>query len=300
MKCLEEVGTSNHSSHRSGDAESRGGDRGSARRAAAAAARRAGRVGTRARARARARARGGAGTAGRAGARARGSGGTRSGRGRGSDRRRRRRDDRLDAVRDGRGGDTVRGAGERVSSGRCGLVGSSVGVRVSGAASNVDAGVELVECRSLSVALRVQTRGVSSVALAGLKDLVSVVAGHDEVAAHDVELVLALEGGGSLLGTGDADTEADLVVRDVVHPLLVEDIRPRDVGGDIAADGVAHVGSTVGVELTTLITSNETNLGEVTERHELDVKGGLDEVSSSDSSVGLRSMNGKRQSKRPR
>ncbi len=107
--------------------------------------------------------------------------------------------------------------------------------------------------------------------------------------------MLAFESGRGLFGAGDADTEAELVVRDVVHPLLVEDVLARDVGGDVTTDGVTHVGSTVRVELTTLVTSDETDLGKVTESHELDVEGGLDEVSSSDSAVGLISWIGNRE-----
>lgn len=98
--------------------------------------------------------------------------------------------------------------------------------------------------------------------------------------------MLALESGGSLLRTGDADTEADLVVGNIVHPFLVEDVLTGNVGGDVTADGVAHVGSTVRVELTTFVTGNETDLGKVTKRHELNVEGSLDKVSTCHGSVG--------------
>lgn len=100
--------------------------------------------------------------------------------------------------------------------------------------------------------------------------------------------MLALESGGSLLRTGDADTEADLVVGNIVHPFLVEDVLTGNVGGDVTADGVAHVGSTVRVELTTFVTGNETDLGKVTKRHELNVEGSLDKVSTCHGSVGLK------------
>ena len=168
------------------------------------------------------------------------------------------------------------------------MVGSTVGVRVSDAVDRVFTRVVLVESGSASVGLGEETRWVGSVTVAGLEDVVGVVTGHDKVATHDVELVLALERGGGLFGTGNADTEADLVVRDVVHPLLVEDILTGNVGSDVTTHRVAHVGGTVRVELTTLVTGNETDLGEVAEGHELDVEGGLDKVSASDGTVGLK------------
>ena len=97
--------------------------------------------------------------------------------------------------------------------------------------------------------------------------------------------MLALKRSGDLVVTGNADTEADLVGGSVVHPLLVEDILTADVRGNVTTNGVTHVGSTVGVELSSLVTSHETNGGEVTDSHQLDVEGSLDEVSTSNGAV---------------
>lgn len=185
------------------------------------------------------------------------------------------------------GGPAVGSARGGVGARRSDLVGSTVGVSVSDTASNVLAGEELLKGGGLTVGLGVETRRVGGITIASLKDVVGVVTGHDKLAAHDIELVLALESGRSLLATGDADTEADLVVGDVVHPLLVEDILTGDVGGDVTTDRVTHVGSTVRIKLTTLIARSNADLGKVTKSHKLDVEGGLDKVGTSDSSVGL-------------
>lgn len=111
--------------------------------------------------------------------------------------------------------------------------------------------------------------------------------GSYSLAAHDIEGVLAFKRCGSDVGTGDADTEADLVVGNVVHPLLVEDVLSADVGGDVPTDGVAHVGGAVGVELTTFVTGQDVDLGKVTVGHDLNVEGGLYEMDAGDGAIGL-------------
>lgn len=63
------------------------------------------------------------------------------------------------------------------------------------------------------------------------------------------------------------------------HPLLVEDVSAGgEVGGDVAANGVALVLGTVGVELTTRVTGDEVLLGAIPETVDLDVEGSLDEL----------------------
>lgn len=97
--------------------------------------------------------------------------------------------------------------------------------------------------------------------------------------------MLALERSWGNVGTSNADTEADLVGRSVVHPLLVEDMLTGDVGSDVTTDGVTHVGSTVRVELSSLVISHEADRGEVTDGHQLDIEGSLDKVSTGDGTV---------------
>ena len=140
----------------------------------------------------------------------------------------------------------------------------------------------------MTVVFGVETRRVSGVAVASLKDVVGIVTGHDKVAAHNVELVLALESGGGLIGAGNTDTEADLVVRNVVHPLLVENILAGNVRGDVTTDRVAHVGGAVWVQFATEVTRGKTDLGKVADSHELNVERGLDKVSTRDGSIGLK------------
>lgn len=89
----------------------------------------------------------------------------------------------------------------------------------------------------------------------------------------------------SRVGSGNADSEAHLAVGDVVHPLLVEDVLSRDVGCHVTTNWVTHVCGTVGVKLTTVITWDNVDLGEVTVGHHLNVERRLDEVDSSDGTV---------------
>lgn len=150
---------------------------------------------------------------------------------------------------------------------------------------NVDGRVVLLEGRGVAVH-GVQTRWVGGVTVTGLEDVVGVVTWHDEIAAHLVEGVLADERGWRRVGTSNADSEADLTVGDVVHPLLVEDVLTGDVGGDVTTDWVTHVGSSVRVELTTVVTVNHVDLGEVTVGHDLNVQRSLDKVNTSHGTVG--------------
>lgn len=50
---------------------------------------------------------------------------------------------------------------------------------------------------------------------------------------------------------------AEHVVRHEGHPLLVEDVGSRHVGGDVSSDGVSESGRSVGVELSSLVTGPE-------------------------------------------
>lgn len=106
-----------------------------------------------------------------------------------------------------------------------------------------------------------------------------------ELATHDVELVLALEGGRDVVGLGGADSETELVVRHERHPLLVEHVLTRHVGRHVSSDRVSEVLGSVGVELSSVITVGDVDLGAVEESLNLDVEGGLDEVGGLDGSV---------------
>lgn len=67
-------------------------------------------------------------------------------------------------------------------------------------------------------------------------------------------------------------------MRNEAHPLLVEDILSRDVGGHISSNRVSDVLRAVGVELTTRVTVGDVDLGSVPEPVDLDVLVGLDEL----------------------
>jgi hypothetical protein len=121
-------------------------------------------------------------------------------------------------------------------------------------AVNVGTGVSLSKSGSASVCLRVNTWRVSSIGFTTGEPGLRVVSWHDPFTAHFVESVLTHERGGVRRVFGGTDTETELGVGHVVHPFLVVDVRARDVGGDVAADRVSVSGSSVRVELTTLVT----------------------------------------------
>jgi hypothetical protein len=128
-----------------------------------------------------------------------------------------------------------------------------------------------LEGGGLAVSNRVVSRRVGSISVASVERGVSVVTGHDKVAAHFVKGVEALQGCGCFVSSGNADSDADLVVGDEVHPLFVEDIGTGNVGSNVSSDRVTHVGGTMGVQFTTFVTSCHTNLGKVTQGHDLQV-----------------------------
>jgi len=144
----------------------------------------------------------------------------------------------------------------------------------------------LAEAGGAASGLGVVARRVGGVTLAALPLAGVVVAGHDELASHDVQLVLALDSSGDNVGGSSADTDADLVVGDKVHPLLVEDVGAGDVGGDVAADGVALTGGAVWVEFASVVAVHDANFGEVAEGHDLDVERGADKVDGGEGAVG--------------
>lgn len=104
------------------------------------------------------------------------------------------------------------GGGRSGSRGRDGL---ADGECAKGSALGVGTGVALSKGRVLPVAQGVDTGRVGRVTVALGKRVVSVVAGHDELTAHEIERVLALDSGGIGRVFGDTDTETELVVRHV-------------------------------------------------------------------------------------
>lgn len=112
-----------------------------------------------------------------------------------------------------------------------------------------------------------------------------VVGGLVPVASHDVVDVWA-----PLLlvrSVGVAGSDTELAGRDEVLPLL-DSLELASVGASVdeLTDWVAVASGSVGVELTTLVTSTNADLGEVTDTGDLDVRGSLEEVSSLDGTVG--------------
>jgi hypothetical protein len=143
-----------------------------------------------------------------------------------------------------------------------------------------------LEGRGSTARERVVTRWVGRVTITGVERVVIVVSGHDKVASHFVEGVEALEGGRCFFASSNADSEANLVVGNEVHPLFVKDVGTSDVGSDVSSDGVTQVGSSVGVELTTFVAGLHSNLGEVSQGHDLEVQGCLYKVNSGERSIG--------------
>jgi hypothetical protein len=78
--------------------------------------------------------------------------------------------------------------------------------------SSVNGRVVLLEGRSVTASLGVETRRVSRVGIARVEGAVGVVSRHDKVATHFVESVLALERSGCHAASSNADSDADLVV----------------------------------------------------------------------------------------
>lgn len=103
---------------------------------------------------------------------------------------------------------------------------------------------------SVGSVFRVRSGRRSGFTQALVESAVGVVSGHDPLASHDIEFVLALQSGVDVLAVGGTDSETELVVRDEAHPFLVEDVGAANVGSDVAADGVAQVFSAVGVEFS--------------------------------------------------
>jgi hypothetical protein len=68
--------------------------------------------------------------------------------------------------------------------------------------------------------------------------------------SHHIELVFTLQGSVDVFVVGGTDSETELVKGDKAHPFVVEYIGTGDVGGHVAANGVAQVFSTVRVEFT--------------------------------------------------
>lgn len=183
--------------------------------------------------------------------------------------------------------DTVGSRRSRVSCSGSLLVRRSIDKGVLLTIGAVNGRVVLLESRCLTVTNGVVSRGVGSVTIASVERLVSVVTGHNKVASHFVEGVEAFKRCRCNVATSNADSETDHVVRDKVHPLLVEDVTTSHVGCNISSNGVTHVGGPVGVQFTTLVTSLHADFGEITKGHDLEVQWGLDEVDGGKGTVGL-------------
>lgn len=194
----------------------------------------------------------------------------------------------VDTVRDGGVGDTVGGGGVEGRSRRGD--GLTNGPELSSAVrGGVSTGVSLSEGRGGSVGLSVKTWGRGNLSVTRGERVVGGVEvgdGHDELTTHHVELVFTLESSCDVGGLGGTDSKTELVKGDERHPLLVEDVLSgRDVGSDVSSDGVTDVLGTVGVELSSRVTEGNVDLGTVPETVDLNVRVGLDEVSSGDDTI---------------
>ena len=112
----------------------------------------------------------------------------------------------------------------------------------------VGTGVSLGESRCATVGQGVDTGRVRSIGVTACEPGLRIVSRHDPFTAHFVERVLAhlrSRIGGVL---GRADSKAELGVGHVVHPFLVVDVGSRDVGGDVASNGISISGRAVGVQ----------------------------------------------------
>ena len=104
------------------------------------------------------------------------------------------------------------------------------------------------------------------------------------VAAHNVVNVRAPL---CVVRARDAGTEAELVGRDKVLPLAKTLEAASELAGENeGTTGVAVAGSTVGVELSTLVASLDVDLGQVTGTSDLKVRRSLEEVGTLDGTVG--------------
>lgn len=152
------------------------------------------------------------------------------------------------------------------------------------------AGVSLGETREAVIAVAryaEHTRRVSSVSVTRLEDiLLFVVAGHDKPATHFVQFMFAHGGRIPFIVASRADTQAELFVRDELHPLGIVLICARDIRRNVAADGVALASGAVRIELTAVVRILQTDLGEVAPADYLYVEGGRDEVHASERAVG--------------
>jgi hypothetical protein len=97
-------------------------------------------------------------------------------------------------------------------------------------------GVSLFESGSdgCILTLSVRGRGVDSrrssrFAQARVERAVGVVSGHDPLATHNIEFVLALQRRVDVLSVGGTDSQTELVERDETHPFLVEHVGAGDV-----------------------------------------------------------------------
>jgi len=123
--------------------------------------------------------------------------------------------------------------------------------------------VKLSEGRGRSIGLRVKTRRGSGLSVARGEGVVAVVSRHDELAAHDVQFVLALKRGRDGGGLGSTNSDTELIVRHKAHPLLVENILSADVRSDVASDRVTQILRSVGVQLTPGVSVRDVDLSPV-------------------------------------
>jgi hypothetical protein len=109
------------------------------------------------------------------------------------------------------------------------------------------------------------------------------VAGRDvPVAAHDIVDVVAQAGGA---GT-DASTNAELVIRDEASPVVVLKTSSERVSVHKSANWVAiSIGASV-IQFTSLISTRDVHLGEITDAGNLNIFRGLDKVNAFQGAVG--------------
>jgi len=144
-------------------------------------------------------------------------------------------------------------------------------------------GLTLMESRSGSIGLDIKSHGKVGITITRFDHVVVVVSGHVPVTTHDIVLMLAV----SLSDrTVEADSEAELSGAHETGPFVSLGEGTGGVGEDDSTFRVSVSISTMGIQLSSRITSRDSDFSEITDSSKLDVKACLDEVSSGDGSRG--------------